>query len=64
VDGVNGFLRPIGDVEGMAQAAIRLLQNEEMYRQFSANSIERSCKTFCHETIASEYEALYAKLLG
>ncbi|EJL40886.1 glycosyl transferase [Brevibacillus agri] len=64
VDGVNGFLRPIGDVEGMSQAAIRLLQDEALYREFSANSIERSCKTFCHETIASQYEALYTKLLG
>ncbi|NRS46808.1 N-acetyl-alpha-D-glucosaminyl L-malate synthase BshA [Brevibacillus sp. HB2.2] len=64
LDGVNGFLRPIGDVEGMAKETIRLLQNEELYREFSANSIERSCKTFCHETIASKYEALYANLLG
>ncbi|MED1944334.1 MULTISPECIES: N-acetyl-alpha-D-glucosaminyl L-malate synthase BshA [Brevibacillus] len=64
LDGVNGFLRPIGDVEGMAKETIRLLQDEELYREFSANSIERSCKTFCHETIASQYEALYANLLA
>ncbi|MFD2371736.1 N-acetyl-alpha-D-glucosaminyl L-malate synthase BshA [Brevibacillus sp. GCM10020057] len=64
LDGVTGYLYPIGDVEGMAQGTIRLLQDEEMYRTFSRNGIERSCQTFCHETIASQYEALYKQLLG
>ncbi|GIO06848.1 glycosyl transferase [Brevibacillus reuszeri] len=64
LDGVCGYLRPIGDVEGMASAAIQLLKNNELYQTFSKNSIERSCTTFCHERIASQYEALYEQMLG
>ncbi|QRG69941.1 N-acetyl-alpha-D-glucosaminyl L-malate synthase BshA [Brevibacillus choshinensis] len=64
LDGVTGYLRPIGDVEGMAKETIRLLRDQELYDNFSRNSIQRSCETFCHETIASQYEALYAKILG
>ncbi|WP_400163754.1 N-acetyl-alpha-D-glucosaminyl L-malate synthase BshA [Brevibacillus sp. TJ4] len=63
-DGVCGFLLPIGDVEGMAAATIRLLQDEAMYQQFSQNSIERSNTTFCHERIATQYEDLYRQLLS
>lgn len=64
LDGVCGYLRPIGDVDGMARETIRLLKNEEMYREFSKSSIERSCNMFCHDKIASQYEALYQKILG
>jgi N-acetyl-alpha-D-glucosaminyl L-malate synthase BshA len=63
-DGACGFLLPIGDVEGMAAATIRLLRDETMYRQFAQNSIERSNTTFCHELIASQYEDLYRQLLA
>ncbi|KQL49325.1 N-acetyl-alpha-D-glucosaminyl L-malate synthase [Brevibacillus choshinensis] len=63
LDGVTGYLRPIGDVEGMAEETICLLQNKALYEKLSKNSIERSCETFCHETIASQYEALYEQLL-
>lgn len=64
LDGVCGYLRPIGDVDGMAEAAIRLLKYEALYRMHSRNGIERSNDTFCHEKIASQYEALYEQLLG
>lgn len=64
LDGECGFLRPIGDVDGMARETIRLLQDDQMYREFSRNSIERSCKTFCHDTITLQYEALYEQILN
>ena len=63
IDGACGFLLPIGDVDGMAEAALRLLRDEEMYRLFSQNSIERSNTTFCHEQITNQYERLYQQLL-
>lgn len=63
-DGACGFLLPVGDVDGMAAATIRLLRDEAMYRQFSRNGIERSNTTFCHERIASQYENLYQQLLA
>jgi N-acetyl-alpha-D-glucosaminyl L-malate synthase BshA len=64
LDGVCGFLCQIGDVTGMAERTLQLLTNDDLYEQFSQNSIERSSRTFCHDKIASQYEALYAQLLG
>lgn len=63
LDGVCGFLRPIGDVAGLAEKTLLLLQDEELYARFSRSSIERSCETFCHEKITTEYETLYLELL-
>ncbi len=63
-DGVCGYLCEIGDVATMAERTLRLLRDEVLYNQLSKNSIERSCHTFCHDKIASQYEELYAKLLG
>jgi len=63
-DGECGFLCRIGDVQSMADRALQLLTDEELYQRFSRNSIERSSRTFCHDKIASQYESLYAQLLG
>jgi len=63
-DGECGFLCRIGDVQSMADRALQLLTDEELYQRFSRNSIGRSSRTFCHDKIASQYESLYAQLLG
>lgn len=64
VDGECGFLCEVGDVTSMTERTLQLLQDDSLYQQFSQKSIERSCSTFCHETIASQYEDLYYRLLG
>ncbi len=64
VDGQTGFLCDIGDVNKMAEQTLVLLQNKTLYKEFSRVSVQRSCNTFCHDTIASQYERLYQKLLG
>ncbi|WP_019122419.1 N-acetyl-alpha-D-glucosaminyl L-malate synthase BshA [Brevibacillus massiliensis] len=63
-DGVCGFLTDIGDVAAMAERTLQLLQDHELYEAFSRASIERSNETFCHDKIASQYEALYQRLLS
>lgn len=63
LDGETGYLYEIGDVAGMASGTVQLLQNQEQYETFSRNSIHRSCETFCHDTITSQYEAMYEQLL-
>ncbi|GAA4708841.1 N-acetyl-alpha-D-glucosaminyl L-malate synthase BshA [Brevibacillus fulvus] len=63
IDEVTGFLCPIGDVERLAARTLRLLEDEQLYRQFSNNGIQRSNQEFCHETIATAYESLYERLL-
>lgn len=64
LDGMCGYLCDIGEVDAMAQKALHLLRNESLYQEFSRNCMQRANHTFCHETITSQYEALYAKLLG
>jgi L-malate glycosyltransferase len=63
-DGECGFLLPVGDVAGMAERTVRLLTDQDLYRRLSRNSIQRSCETFCHDKITSQYESLYRELLG
>jgi len=63
VDGESGYLCAIGDVDNLAERTLRLLQDEELYQRFRQNGIERSCTTFCHEQITTQYEELYKQLL-
>lgn len=64
VDGETGFLCNLGDVTGLAEKTLTLLRDEQLYKRFAKTGVERSCKTFCHESITSQYENLYYKLLG
>lgn len=63
VHGETGFLCDLGDVDDMAAHMIKLLTDDELYQRFARTGVERSCKTFCHEAITSQYEELYYKLL-
>ncbi len=60
----SGFVYPIGATEEMASAAIRLLQNEEMYRHFSAASIERARTHFNARDILRQYIDIYESVLA
>ncbi|MDX1382834.1 MAG: N-acetyl-alpha-D-glucosaminyl L-malate synthase BshA, partial [Thermoanaerobaculia bacterium] len=45
-DGVSGFLRPVGDVAGMASAALRLLRNDEERWQFGEAARIRAAERY------------------
>lgn len=45
-DGVEGFLVAVGDSEGMADAAIRLINNYDMVLEMSRNARKKSEQTF------------------
>ncbi|HEY3366282.1 MAG TPA: N-acetyl-alpha-D-glucosaminyl L-malate synthase BshA [Symbiobacteriaceae bacterium] len=64
VDGETGFLCPLGDVEAMSRQSVRLLQDPEMHRQFSAASVHRVRQSFCAARVVPQYEELYRKVLG
>lgn len=64
LDGITGYLSPIGDVEAMARNAMRLLTQPELYARFRAACIERSRTRFCNDLITSEYERIYYRVLG
>ncbi len=63
-DGVDGYLRPVGDVEGMAEAALRLLSDAPLWERFSAEARRRAERDFPTEDLVSRYRALYETTLG
>jgi N-acetyl-alpha-D-glucosaminyl L-malate synthase BshA len=62
IQGKTGFLSPVGDVDGMADHALTLLQNEELLQQFRKQAY-RQAKKFTLEQIIPQYEALYQELI-
>ena len=63
-DGASGFLRPVGDVEGMADAALALLCDEERWARFSKEARRRAVEGFPTREIVSRYRKLYEETLG
>jgi L-malate glycosyltransferase len=62
VDGVTGYLAPVGDVKLMSSKAIEILSNEETLEQFKANARAHAEK-FDQHNIVPIYEELYESCL-
>ncbi len=62
--GKTGFIAPIGDTETMANYAIKLLSDDRMVEQFRQACLETACKDFCKDSITSQYEDIYYRVLG
>ncbi|GGG58479.1 N-acetyl-alpha-D-glucosaminyl L-malate synthase BshA [Paenibacillus radicis (ex Gao et al. 2016)] len=62
--GETGYLCPIGDVEGMAGYAVRLLSDEKLHASFKEACIQRARYEFCNDKITTEYEEIYYRVLG
>ncbi|HMA17236.1 MAG TPA: N-acetyl-alpha-D-glucosaminyl L-malate synthase BshA [Thermoanaerobaculia bacterium] len=63
-DGACGYLYPVGDVEGMSDAALTLLQDAEKWRRFSSEARRRAVEEFPTDEIVSRYRQLYERTLG
>lgn len=63
-DGVNGRLFAVGDVEGMAQAAIELLGDDARYTAMAAAARQTAQKRYCASKIIPQYEAYYERVLN
>ena len=63
-DGKHGFLRPVGDVDGMAAAALELLEDPARWDRFSAACRERAVRQFPTAALVARYRALYEKTLA
>lgn len=59
----NGFLVELGDTDAAADAAIRILTDDELHGQMSVKALETANQRFGSEKILAEYEALYESLL-
>jgi L-malate glycosyltransferase len=62
VDGETGYLKDIGDVQGMAEAAIYILEDEDRLNTFKENALARA-KTFELKNILPEYENYYREVI-
>lgn len=63
LDGQTGYVRPLGDVEGMADAAIATLQNSALHQKLSKQARDRA-EQFELNAIVAEYESHYERVLN
>ena len=63
VQGYSGYLRDVGDVQGMAQGALQILKEEKVLNQFRKNAKTVASK-FEIDAIVSQYEDLYEGALN
>lgn len=63
-DGVTGALREVGDVHGMAVAAIEILTDRALWNEMSTLASADARARFSRDDIVSRYEAFYERTLG
>jgi L-malate glycosyltransferase len=63
-DGENGHLRPVGDVAGMADAALSLLRDPAKWEAFSKSARRRALEVFPAAAIVARYRELYERTLA
>lgn len=62
VDGVTGFLKDVGDIDGMAEKAIYILEDEARLKTFKENALARA-KEFDLSIILPVYENYYIEVI-
>jgi len=62
LDGVTGFLKDVGDVDGMAEKAIYILEDEGRLQQFKNNALARA-REFDLANILPAYENYYVEVI-
>jgi N-acetyl-alpha-D-glucosaminyl L-malate synthase BshA len=62
VDGFCGFMSNVGDVDDMAAKAIRILENDEVLKQFKENALTRA-QDFDLKKILPEYIDYYNEVI-
>lgn len=63
VHGENGFLHPVGDVDAMAESALRLLTDEPMRQAFGEAGRRRAVEVFGQEPIVRQYRSIYERVI-
>jgi glycosyltransferase involved in cell wall biosynthesis len=54
----------VGDVDGMAAAAVRVLQDRERWRRMSETAAADARARFAQDAVVSQYEQLYARAVA
>ncbi len=62
--GTTGFLRPVGDVAGLATDGVALLRDDLAYRAASSAARARAVALFDADAIVERYLALYERVVA
>ena len=63
-DGENGYLLAVGDVAGMAEAALSLLRDEDRRRAFGVAGRRWAETRFSREDVVGRYRAIYQRVVA
>jgi L-malate glycosyltransferase len=63
IEGETGHLLDVGDVEGMAEAGVRILSDNVLWRAMSTAARDRAIARFEADEVVPVYEALYREVL-
>ena len=58
-DGENGYLFPVGDVDGMAGAALNILRNDDLQRRLGEAGRAWAVEQFNEDAIVAKYRRIY-----
>jgi L-malate glycosyltransferase len=64
VDGETGYLCPVGDVEGMAAAVLRLFSDEDLRRRMGEAGRRRAVEVFSQDGVVQQYRSIYERVTG
>lgn len=62
--GQTGFLFPVGDVDGMAAAAVALLGDEERRREMGRAGRRDAVERFGQDRVVGQYREIYQRIAG
>jgi len=62
-EGENGFLLPVGDIDGMAAAALTLLEDDEMRLRFGKAGRRWAVERFDEASVVRQYRRIYHRVL-
>jgi N-acetyl-alpha-D-glucosaminyl L-malate synthase BshA len=63
-DGETGYLFPVGDVDSMAEAAIRLLSDDELRARFGRAGRRRAVEHFDQDRVVARYREIYERVVA
>ncbi|HEX5316015.1 MAG TPA: N-acetyl-alpha-D-glucosaminyl L-malate synthase BshA [Candidatus Kapabacteria bacterium] len=63
IDGVTGFVVPVGDIEAIAGRTIELLTDRALHARMAKAAYRRATGEFAKERIVPMYEAIYERVL-
>lgn len=63
-DGLCGYLHPVGDVEGMADKAVKILQDDDLRLQMARRARQTAVERFNVNLVIPQYEQYYQKIIN